>query len=865
MAGFYNLDHKEVIRIKVKKCDGRMQPEFKKFSIDPQITSFEMLQGILARAFDINSDFTICYLARDSEGQAVYLSMLSDWDMDAAFQCAADPCLKLKVDLRPFEEELEDWDVIAPVEIPQHRISSLLDRSSILGTITGTISHNIGKTVNTMQRAIGFKLADEVVKPLKPPMCDMEFKNYLDSEGHMIRPNEFRLSVYQGGIEPSLRRVAWRHLLNIFPINMSGQCRFDYMKRKEEEYRNLREEWRERFRTNTATEEVKYIASMVKKDVLRTDRCHGFYAGNDENENTLSLFHILVTYALTHPDVSYCQGMSDLASPLLVTQKDEGQAYVCFCALMNRLRSNFTIEGNAIMTKFKHLAELLTMYDPALYSYLLQNNAGDMFFCYRWFLLELKREFPFSDALYVLEVMWATLPPGPPAVELELVDSDYSCKLLSSSPCSPTFSLQQAMYAKLLAMRRVGAFHMTKKSSFPIDSANQKPLGSYNLNNQVSLHPADITSFDASPVDTDGSDFPQVDNPMTRSMQLKSNSIDQVLQEDIAQLGQDDISNKCAGNCAIDDCSSDSSHSEVGSVNELMAKPDSGHSSCMSVPIEDCQSFSFTSILLEEQHNEFNWSASSDYSDPQTQFELSLDSNVNNSSDNIEMHSVSSFDQLKSPEHMSTEKLKPEHVNTEKMKCSLSNGNIVCPSDSNTGIFQSMKRLLASPKRKPPTKPDITSPQLSPKKFGGLSNKQSSAPVLNQGYETGLKLTKNYSDGRISDCKESQESLDGNINNGVHQTQSVRDPSKLPQPQDFGAGNPFLMFLCYTLIAQHRGKIIQQGMCYEDIAMYFDKLVRRHDASRVLHSARQLYTEYLKAQQANLEKEKDTEDLGMSC
>jgi len=32
------------------------------------------------------------------------------------------------------------------------------------------------------------------------------------------------------------------------------------------------------------------------------------------------------------------------------------------------------------------------------------------FFTYRWLLLECKREFPFKDALRVLEVMWATLP-----------------------------------------------------------------------------------------------------------------------------------------------------------------------------------------------------------------------------------------------------------------------------------------------------------------------------------------------------------------------------------------------------------------------------------------------------------------------
>lgn len=51
--------------------------------------------------------------------------------------------------------EMEDWDVIAPAEIPQHRISSLLDKNSILGSITGTITHNLGRTVNSMQRAMG--------------------------------------------------------------------------------------------------------------------------------------------------------------------------------------------------------------------------------------------------------------------------------------------------------------------------------------------------------------------------------------------------------------------------------------------------------------------------------------------------------------------------------------------------------------------------------------------------------------------------------------------------------------------------------------------------------------------------------------
>ena len=74
-----------------------------------------------------------------------------------------------------------------------------------------------------------------------------------------------------------------------------------------QEYYLLRDEWKERFAGGSTMEEVKYVASMVKKDVLRTDRSHRLYAGGDDNKNVLSLFHILVTYALTHPDVSYCQ------------------------------------------------------------------------------------------------------------------------------------------------------------------------------------------------------------------------------------------------------------------------------------------------------------------------------------------------------------------------------------------------------------------------------------------------------------------------------------------------------------------------------------------------------------------------------
>ena len=82
--------------------------------------------------------------------------------------------------------------------------------------------------------------------------------------------------------------------------------------------------------------------------------------------------------------------------------QDEAQGYVCFCALMKRLKKNFLVDGVAMTKMFQHLSEGLTYYDPEFFAYLKINQADDLLFCYRWLLLEMKREFAFEDSLQVL-------------------------------------------------------------------------------------------------------------------------------------------------------------------------------------------------------------------------------------------------------------------------------------------------------------------------------------------------------------------------------------------------------------------------------------------------------------------------------
>ena len=68
---------------------------------------------------------------------------------------------------------------------------------------------------------------------------------------------------------------------------------------------------------------------------------------------------------------------------------------------------------------------------------------------------------------------------------------------------------------------------------------------------------------------------------------------------------------------------------------------------------------------------------------------------------------------------------------------------------------------------------------------------------------------------------------------------------KLPEPTVFGDGNPFLIFLCISCLLQHRSQIMSQGYDYQEIAMYFDRMVRKHDVDQTLAIARRLFAEYL--------------------
>lgn len=54
--------------------------------------------------------------------------------------------------------------------------------------------------------------------------------------------------------------------------------------------------------------------------------------------------------------------------------------------------------------------------------------------------------------------------------------------------------------------------------------------------------------------------------------------------------------------------------------------------------------------------------------------------------------------------------------------------------------------------------------------------------------------------------------------------------------------NPFLLFLCLSLFIENRDHLMNSQMDANDIACYFDKMTRRHNAKNTLNRARYLYT-----------------------
>ena len=511
-----------------------------------------------------------------------------------------------------------------------------------------------------------------------------------------------------------------------------------------------------------ATDEVRDITVMVKKDVRRTDRTHAYYAGADDNPNLKSLFDLLVTYALTHPDVSYCQGMSDIASTLLVIQNNEAHAYVCFCGLMRRLKSNFLPDGEAITTQFAHLTLLLQHHEPEFFEYLCQTHAHGLLFCYRWLLLELKREFPFDDSLHMLDVLWSSLPPDYPDGQLQLVDPAYHNhninRTVPSTHATQNIHLQNGEHTQPIS----NGIDTTQETT----ATNHNESGNEPNSNAAEENDKCVVDWFPAPVDAKHSsnlgDHAMETSPLTVQEADDDNA---VLNNLSGSNG--DVTDKCMNGCP--DQSKDRESCPVNIVvhcasgatcddstaEQLSTETDS--SQCIDVPLDSCD------CPVVASRNALTIDICNDATLPGKPLQRKTSA--------------------------------PDVYNTDHHQRDRTASSNAIP-----------RSLPSSPRRR------------------------------------------NESRGSIP---------------GVNFTNRHTSFPMLPPPHEFGGGKPFLVFLCLSLMRQQKEHILSNALDQNDIAVHFDRLVRKHDVHRVLCDARSLYAAYLKAH-AESERTNDDDDDGGS-
>lgn len=253
--------------------------------------------------------------------------------------------------------------------------------------------------------------------------------------------------VQRGGIHPTIKGEVWEYLLGCYDPKSTTEQRNQLRQQRRLEYEKLKTKCREMDTTvgsgrvitmpvitedgqpiedpnseggasagveqQTSNEPLpkeviqwKLLLHQIGLDVNRTDRTLVYY---ESQENLARLWDILAVYAWIDKDIGYCQGMSDLCSPISIILEHEADAFWCFERLMRRVRENFksTSTSIGVRSQLTTLSTIMKAVDPKLHEHLENLDGGEYLFAFRMLMVIFRREFSFIDTMYLWELMWS--------------------------------------------------------------------------------------------------------------------------------------------------------------------------------------------------------------------------------------------------------------------------------------------------------------------------------------------------------------------------------------------------------------------------------------------------------------------------
>ncbi|KAK5782709.1 rab GTPase-activating protein 22-like [Gossypium arboreum] len=162
------------------------------------------------------------------------------------------------------------------------------------------------------------------------------------------------------------------------------------------------DEWIAYSSTQASVSEMKayqLAESVGLKEYDHLEPCRIYHAAR--------LVAILEAYTLYDPEIGYCQGMSDLLSPIISVVEDDSEAFWCFAGFMKKARHNFRLDEVGIRRQLNIVSKIIKCKDSHLYRHLEELQAEDCFFVYRMVVVLFRRELSFEQTLCLWEVVWA--------------------------------------------------------------------------------------------------------------------------------------------------------------------------------------------------------------------------------------------------------------------------------------------------------------------------------------------------------------------------------------------------------------------------------------------------------------------------
>lgn len=529
----------------------------------------------------------------------------------------------------------------------------------------------------------------------------------------------------------------------------------------------------------------------------------------------------------------------------------------------------------------------------------------------------MKREFAFDDSLRMLEVLWSSLPADPPRKELKLYDVKFQPVPVCTPPISPLVKTpRENPYTKVCAIRRQSSSISLHNYSGKKPTAVKRQIHSLDetmgrasgmLDTKPKHQSLDDTtlvnkmsnSLDTSPKSPKKQSDLSPHELRPRSVSPLESKSDSVILNNRINSHRTVSKSKSVG-LSSSMTNLIKNTKKTGHFRELKEKLANGRMGMFSSldrldrsnSIKE-ENESKPNGKLVKNFNEFLNFASANKnrftkvhdSNEKPKIMLTKSSFEDNKSQGDNTHSSASnscddtFDEC-SPDDsqdyfpMTTSVTRELRLELENLDRQVFGNKYKSPSDDSAnnelecGETDSKEKrksddvfLWENPLHQTSPKKSVINANTPEENFATIVNEQSKTispiTILNttKSSKTEMLLAEDQIVSKTEELK--PEVGDMNLTNSCEEVTEIRASNLLPPPNDFGGGNPFLMFLCITVLLQHRDHIISKGMDYNEMAMHFDKMVRKHNVTRVLNQARQMYARYIKqhtiaAQQKNI-------------